>query len=166
MIIHTTSHLGAQGSPYAWIMNVTFILLGLSAISCIMKTKTMYHFIFGFVFAASLMMAGIFQHASFVDGYSSVVWKDQLHSIFATLTGTSFVFLSFGHGMMSNNKQRYLAIGIAGLSTFLSLFMMLYPSIMGILQRIMFITSFYWLFFVMRVSDHSPYLLKRLKPDK
>jgi hypothetical membrane protein len=29
---NTTSHLGAQGAPYAWVMNVVFTLLGTAAI--------------------------------------------------------------------------------------------------------------------------------------
>lgn len=29
---NTTSHLGAQGAPYAWLMNVAFALFGIAAI--------------------------------------------------------------------------------------------------------------------------------------
>ncbi len=30
---NTTSHMGAQGSPHAWVMNLVFILLGISVIA-------------------------------------------------------------------------------------------------------------------------------------
>jgi hypothetical membrane protein len=32
MVKNTTSHLGAQGAPYAWVMNVAFALLGIATI--------------------------------------------------------------------------------------------------------------------------------------
>ena len=31
IVQNTTSHLGAQHAPYAWVMNTTFILLGLGS---------------------------------------------------------------------------------------------------------------------------------------
>ncbi|HAX03822.1 MAG: hypothetical protein A2Y45_08115 [Tenericutes bacterium GWC2_34_14] len=149
LISNTTSHLGAQGSPYAWVMNITFMILGISALIVLFRSNIKYHVVFGFLFGVSLILTGIFRHANLVDPLQTVIWKDQMHSLFATTTGVSFVFLSFGQAMMTHGKQRVLGITMALLASLISLFMMMYPSIMGILQRIMFLSSFYWLFFIM-----------------
>ena len=53
IISNTTSHLGAQGSPYAIIMNVVFILLGINAIYITFTTRIPYIMIFGSIFGLS-----------------------------------------------------------------------------------------------------------------
>jgi len=150
IMTHTTSHLGAQGSPYAWIMNLTFILLGLTSLRICIKTKIRFHQVIGSIFSISLILTGVFRHASFIEGYSSNILEDVLHSIFATSTGTSFVLLAFGHGFMSSHKQRFSGLLIALVATLISLGMMVFPPYMGLFQRIMFYTSFGWIFFYMK----------------
>jgi len=112
IISNTTSHLGAQGSPNAWVMNLTFITLGLASIFVVILSKVRFHQVIGSIFGISLILTGIFQHGSFIEGYTSNLFEDQLHSIFATMTGISFVFLAFGHGFMSHGKQRLLGFSL------------------------------------------------------
>lgn len=152
MIKHTTSHLGAQGSPNAWLMNVVFMILGLMALWCVLTTKVRYHQVIGGFFGISLFLTGVFQHASLIESYDSNVVLDQLHSVFATMTGFSFVLLAFGHGLMHRNSQRFFGLSVGIVATVISLLMTIYIDYMGILQRIMFILSFGFVFFKMKVN--------------
>ncbi|MDP2425336.1 MAG: DUF998 domain-containing protein [bacterium] len=150
IITNTTSHLGAQGSPYAWVMNLTFILLGLTSLRIFIKTNIRFHQVIGSIFSISLLLTGIFRHSALIEGYSSIIIEDTLHSIFATTTGTSFVLLAFGHGFISSSKQRISGLLLAGIATVLSLTMMFFPLYMGLFQRIMIFSSFGWIFFYMK----------------
>ena len=149
IILNTTSHLGAQGSPYAWIMNVTFMMLGFSALMRVTTTQVRYHQVLGALFSISLILTGVFRHASLIQSVTSIVWQDQLHSVFATLTGFSFVLLATGHGFMARNKQRIYGFILATIATAISLLMVVFSNYAGLLQRLMLLMAFMWLFFIM-----------------
>ena len=157
IIEHTTSHLAAQGSPNAWVMNMIFLLLGLTSIYIAIKTKSRFHQVIGVIFGLSLIGAALFRHAPLNEMFEGNLFEDQLHSVFATTTGFSFVLLAFGHGFMHQKKQRVFGL-IAGLvATLISIGMMFFPEILGVLQRIMFMIAFYWLFFYMKVDQQFIY---------
>lgn len=153
ILSNTTSHLGAQGSPNAWIMNVTFIILGLNTTRVLFKIKMPYIQITGTVFGVSLMMTGVFQHASFIPNYNTSIWQDQLHSLFATTTGIAFIALSFGYAFIGKERLRYTGIILGVLATALSIGMGLLPDYMGIFQRIMFYLSFFWIYFIIHPNS-------------
>ena len=157
IISNTTSHLGAQGSPNAWIMNLTFIILALTTLWIVLSTKVRFHQVFGFIFSLSLLITGLFRHGSLIEGYPSNLVFDQLHSIFATTTGISFVILSLGHGFTSQGKQKTIGFLLAFGATLLSFAMMALPAYMGIFQRLMFILAFAWLFFAMKAPINMQY---------
>jgi len=155
IISNTTSHLAAQGSPYALLMDIVFVSLGLLAIIITYNTKVIYHQVIGGLFGLSLIMTAFFPHGPLVANTQVNVLQDQLHSIFASTTGFSFTLLAIGHTIMSKGKQRYWGIIIATIAILISLAMMLFPSLMGILQRIMLISAFSWLFFYMKVPNNT-----------
>lgn len=144
---NTTSHLGAQGSPFAWVMNGVFILLGIAAILKTYPSRISYTRTFGLFFGLSLIMTGIFQHASLTGSVQINQLHDTLHSVFATATGFSFTLLAAGHAVMSKGAQRYAALIMAVIAIVVPLAMFSFPSLMGISQRFMFISAFSWLFF-------------------
>lgn len=151
LIRHTTSHLGAQGSPHAWVMNVTFFLLGTTAFIVSWQKNVWYHRVFGGLFGLSLFLTGVFHHAPLVEGVTEVVWQDTWHSVFATTTGICFTMLATGHTFMTRGVQRRVAYVMAGIAVVIPVGMFLFPDVMGLLQRIMFISAFGWLFFYMDV---------------
>jgi len=153
IIEHTTSHLAAQGSPNAWVMNIIFILLGSTSMYIAIKTKSRFHQTIGIIFGLSLIGAAFFRHAPINEMFEGNLFEDQLHSVFATTTGFSFVLLAFGHGFMHQKKQRYFGFTVGLVATLISLGMMFFPEVLGILQRIMFTSAFYWLFFYMKVNQ-------------
>lgn len=104
IINHTTSHLGAQGSPYAFIMNGMFVLLGLLSFYTFFQTKVVFYQVIGGLFGISLALTGVFLHGPLVEGIVVNTLYDTLHSVFASTTGFSFTFLVFGHEFMHTGK--------------------------------------------------------------
>jgi len=150
IIKNTTSHLGSQGAPYNYIMNITFVLLGITSVIIAINTKIISFSVIGSLFGLSLILTAFFKHESFIISYESNLFEDQMHSVFATMTGFSFVLLSMMHAIISKDKQRVYAIIVSIFATLNSLVMFLIPDIMGLLQRLMFMVSFTWLFFIMK----------------
>lgn len=150
ILSNTTSHLAAQGSPFAWLMDIVFVCLGMMAIFTAYATRIRYHQVIGGIFGLSLVMTAFFPHAPLVVGVPVNVLQDQIHSVFANITGFSFTLLAVGHGVLSRGSQRVGGIILATIATLISLSMMGFPLFMGLLQRsIMFVSAFGWLFFYM-----------------
>jgi len=149
ILSNTTSHLGAQGSPYSWVMNIIFIGLGIAAIQVTYSTRIRYHQIVGAVFGLSLMSTGLFHHAPLLDSVPVNQLQDQVHSFFASATGFSFTLLAAGHGFISTGPQKNAGIIMAFVAIIISIAMVIFPAIMGLLQRVMFVSAFGWLFFYM-----------------
>lgn len=152
IIKNTTSHLGAQNAPNAWIMNVTFILLG---VCCLLEAwlhlgNFWLHKILLSVFGLGLMFTGIFQHAPILADVIFDATQDKLHSIFATIVGFSFTFFAFSSAFIEKTlKHRILDIAVAFVVTALSLLTFYLPEYSGIWQRVLFIFSFTWLIFIL-----------------
>ncbi len=105
---NTTSHLGAQGAPYAWVMNVVFALLGTGAIvsGWVRLSNFWLHKAALVVFGTSLFLTAFFQHAPIVPDVGFNVLEDDLHSIFATITGFSFTLRYFFGVYRVNQKVK------------------------------------------------------------
>jgi len=144
---NTTSHLGAQGSPNAWLMNVVFFILGLVAIMKTSSTGMPFTRVSGLFFGLSLILTGIFRHAPLTDVFQVNYLHDTLHSFFATTTGFSFAALAAGQAILNKSNQKYAALLMAVLAIAIPLAMFNFPLLMGIFQRVMFITAFGWLYF-------------------
>ncbi len=148
IVSNTTSHLGAQHAPNNWIMNITFMLLGLSTIYTGWKLlhPFIFHKIVLTVFGFALFFAGVFQHASIIPTKPIDIQADNIHSFFASLTGFSFTLFAISSAYIQKlNQQKMLALGIGTAATLLSILMFTYPSFMGIFQRLIFISSFGWM---------------------
>ncbi len=152
IIKNTTSHLGAQSAPNAWIMNAAFILVGFS---CILEAwlhlgRFWFHKILLSIFGVSLIFVGIFHHAPIIEGVIFNALEDQLHSIFATIAGFSFTFLAISSAFIEKEvKHRLIDIAVGFAATILSLLMLCLPDYSGIWQRAIFIISFTWLIFML-----------------
>jgi hypothetical protein len=145
---NTTSHLGAQGAPYAWVMNVVFALLGTSAIvdGWVRLSNFWLHKIVLVVFGISLFLTAFFQHAPIVPNVDFNVLEDDLHSIFATITGFSFVFFTISAVFIeSARRRRIIAACIGIIAILLSILIFNVAELAGVWQRLMFITMFAWL---------------------
>ncbi len=150
IIKNTTSHLGAQGAPNAWMMNVVFVLLGVSSIDDGWKRLSGYwlHKAVLIIFGISLLLTAFFQHAPIVPGVQFSVLEDDLHSKFATVTGFSFVFFAVSAAFIEKTKSRRItAIGVGCLALICSILFFNVPDFAGIWQRIIFLSTFAWLMY-------------------
>jgi hypothetical membrane protein len=150
LIRHTTSQLGAQQAPYAWIMNLGFILIGLASLIAAWQAFRRHPFqkVILSLFSLSLILTGFFSHAPIDPSLPYSLAIDQVHSILATVTG--FAFTVFAFSMMfieQTTVRRLLALAIACMATGLSMLMWLVGSFAGIWQRLIFILAFAWLIF-------------------
>ena len=153
IVSNTTSHLGAQHAPNAWMMNVVFIILGVATIlrSFVFRGKQVISQYLLVLFGVSLIMTAVFRHRPIINDVEFNVLHDQLHSLFASIVGFSFVLFSFSFLLSQVKKSiKIIAVSLGVAATFLSLMMLFFPQYMGIFQRIMFIGSFYW---IMKVSN-------------
>ncbi len=147
---HTTSHLGAQNSPNAWIMNTVFFLLG---ITCILESwlhlkRFWFHKTLLIIFGSGLILVAFFQHAPIIGGIPYSILEDTVHSIFATVVGASFTVFAFSAAYIENTtRRRVLALGVGFVAIVLSMLMFSVADLAGLWQRIMFIISFIWLIF-------------------
>ena len=147
---NTTSHLGAQGAPNAWVMNVVFALLGIAAAFDSWKRLSNYwlHKILIVVFGASLFLTAFFQHAPIVPDAAFSRQEDDMHSILATVTGFSFTFFAIACAFIETAKTRKLiAAGVGLLSLLLSVLIFNVAVLAGVWQRIIFIGAFAWLMY-------------------
>ncbi len=148
IIKNTTSHLGAQRAPNAWIMNAAFILTG---ISCVTEAwlhlgRFWLHKILLSIFGLGLVLTGIFHHAPIIEGIVFNSLEDKLHSVFATVVGFSFTFYAISSAFIEKAaRHRFIDISVGFITTFLSLLMMYAADYAGIWQRAIFIVSFTWL---------------------
>lgn len=155
IIKNTTSQLGAQMTPNAWIMNIVFSLLGIVYAYEFIRTEDLHWSIrlFILIFGASLIGAAIFNHAHIDADLDYNVWEDNLHSFFASLTGFSFVGVSFLIAIFERQTRlKIYGIGAAVFSIILSLMIFTTSEYMGVWQRTMFIISFFWLSYYLEVS--------------
>jgi len=150
IVKNTTSHLGAQGAPYAWLMNVVFALLGIAAIvdGWMRLSKYWLHKVVLTIFGISLVLTAFFQHAPIIPGVVFSELEDDLHSKFSTITGFSFVFFAIASAFIeSTTVRRIVALAVGIIASLLSMLIFNIPDLAGIWQRTMFIIVFAWLMY-------------------
>jgi len=149
---NTTSHLGAQSSPHAWVMNAVFCLLGAA---CILEgwlhlKSLWFQKVVLTVFGLGLITTALFQHAPIIEGLPANLLEDQLHSISATVVGFSFTVLAFSMSFVpAAPRYRFLAVLAGCMSVAFSLLMLNFSGLVGLFQRLMFILAFAWLIFLL-----------------
>ena len=148
LLRHTTSQLGAQKTPNAWIMNITFMIIGLSCvIEAWVKLKTLVlHRFVSTLFGISFIFTGFFRHAPIEKGIGYSVLLDRLHSVFASLNGFCFIVLAVSAAFLEQKRlHKFTDILVALSSLLFSLLMFGVSDYAGLWQRIMFLVSFVWL---------------------
>ena len=149
---HTTSQLAGQNMPNAWIMNLTFVLLGTGSIFGSWKflSGLWLHRTLIVVFGISLILTAYFSHAPIEElAVPFDTKEDEIHSYLAKITG--FSFTSFAVSMAFVVKSRLnitLALLVAAIDTIFSAIMFNLTAYTGLLQRAIFVISFGWLVYL------------------
>ncbi len=147
---NTTSHLGAQNTPNAWIMNTVFFLLGMACIYEGWFHLKGYRFqqIILIVFGASLFLTGIFKHAPINASLPYNLMEDELHSLFATIVGFSFTIFAISAAFIEGSAGKRILALVVGLSAIgFSGLIFVMTDFAGVWQRMMFMLAFAWLIF-------------------
>ena len=148
IIKHTTSQLGAQLTPNAWIMNFTFVSLGAGTVIAGWNRLKgyMFHRLFLLLFGISLILTAFFNHAPINPHIQFNPEEDGWHSYFAYSTGLSFTIFAIANAFISYRRiDRGLALITGIFATIVSILMSEVNQFMGILQRLMFIICFGWI---------------------
>jgi hypothetical protein len=156
IIKNTTSQLGAQHTPNAQVMNITFVLLGLATIIDARRFLENFwlHKIVLTVFGIALILAAFYRHAPIAENLPFDISEDKMHSVFATITGTSFTFFAIASVFIEKSFQNKAIAFLAGIfATAMSIMMFTLTDFTGIWQRLLLITSFAWLIFFFKTRQ-------------
>ena len=156
IIRNTLSQLGAQNTQNAWIMNFTFVSLGIGSVIAGWRYFEGFAFqrLFLILFGISLTLAAFFNHAPVNPLIQYEISEDGWHSYFIFTAGLTFVILTVSSTfIIENHTDRLLAAG-AGLSVILlSALMTEVAQAAGVWQRLSFIISFGWLIYCFKTRE-------------
>lgn len=139
------SQLGAQNTPNSLIMVAGFLALGIGIVVDGVRrfSKPVIPFI---AFGLFMGLAGLIAHKPISPAVAFSELIHQAHSILATLAGISItVGLLWQAALVSTFRLRALTITLAILCFILPLCMLAFQDIQGLIQRIMYLLVFIWL---------------------
>jgi hypothetical membrane protein len=150
IIRNTLSQLGAQNTPNAWIMNFTFLTLGIGSIIAGWRYFDGFAFqrLFLVLFGFSLMLAAVFNHAPVNNLIQYKIQEDGWHSYFIFTAVLTFVILTVSTTFILEEQSSRLLTTAAGVTViFLSILVSEVPNAAGVWQRLLFIISFGWMIY-------------------
>lgn len=156
LISNTLSQLGAQNTPNAWIMNFTFLSLGIGSIISGWRYFEGFAFqrLFLILFGISLTLAAFLNHAPVNTLTQYNIHEDGWHSYFIFTAGMTFVILTVSSTFITEDRTDRQLATAAGVSVILlSVLMSEVPAMAGIWQRLFFIISFGWMIYIFKASD-------------
>jgi hypothetical membrane protein len=148
IISNTLSQLGAQNTQNAWIMNFTFVSIGISSIIAGWRHFEGFAFqrLFLILFGLSLTFAAFFNHAPVNSLITYKITEDGWNSYFMFSTGLTFIILTVSSTFIpQKHTDRLMAITAGALVLFLSVLMSKATHAAGVWQRLYFIISFGWM---------------------
>jgi hypothetical membrane protein len=156
IISNTLSQLGAQNTPNAWIMNFSFVSLGIGSIIAGWRYFEGFAFqrVFLVILGISLSLAAFFNHAPVNTLLEYKISEDGWHSYFLFTAGLTFIILTVSSAfIIEKQTDRMLAIATGISAIFLSLLMSEAAPMAGIWQRLFFIISFGWMIYCFKTRD-------------
>lgn len=143
-----TSEAAAQGVTGAWVARAGFVLFGLAVLGiCVLRHRTWQplatalHACFG----VGMVMVAVYSHAPWVAGVPYVELEDQLHSVFASVVGFSFIAGVATVLVTRRPRSRSTVIGDGAAIVIASTVPLLMDSsYWGVLQRLLFLTAAVW----------------------
>jgi hypothetical membrane protein len=157
IIRNTLSELGAQSSPHAWIMNITFVSLAIGSVIAgwaYFEGFTL-HRIALVLFGISLVLTALFNNSPVDPDIRYNITEAGFHVYFACTAVLSFTILSIATSLiMERQLERLLAVA-AGLSAIiLSVLTSESYQLAGVWNRLLFIIPFGWMIFNLRIRDY------------
>ena len=143
---NTVSDLGSQKYGRKLIMQTGFLLFGLSLTTGIVLNGLTWRVLPIFVYGLSIAMTGIFCTKPFFEPATYSATQSTLHSTFAQIAG-----ISFSAGILTqlffvtDYNTRLVHLFFFVLIIGFSILFWLLPNYQGIVQRLLYLTSFIWL---------------------
>jgi hypothetical membrane protein len=156
IISNTLSQLGAQNTQNAWIMNFTFVFLGIGSIIAGWRYFEGFAFqrLFLILFGISLTLAAFFNHAPVNTFIQYEISEDGWHSYFIFTNGLTFIILTISSTFIPEKQSDKLLAIVTGVSVlFLSVLMSKAPQTAGVWQRLSFIISFGWMIYSFKTRE-------------
>ncbi len=144
-ISNVISELAAQNTPRNYVMAAGFVLLGAAMVAdgiAVFRRPLLPFMAFGVCFGA----AGLFGHKPITSSAAYVPWIDSAHSALATLSGICLtIAFAWQATKPASRGYRSVALFIAALCLVLPLLMLRLPQYQGVIQRLMYLIVFAWL---------------------
>ena len=156
IVSNTPGDMGAQSSPNAWIVNLTFICLATGAMI------TGWSYFEGYAFhrsilvisGISLVLSALLNHAPLDNQISYNVTESGLHEYFSCSAVFSFTMLSIATGFILEKQFNKLLASISGLSATVLLIMTSESDHMaGVWSRLMIIISVGWMIYCFGTNE-------------
>ena len=154
-IANLISELGAQQTKNNFIMISGFLILGLGIIIDSYRERS-YPVIPFALFGIFMAMAGIFPHRPIDSSIAYNHTSHSLHSLSATLAGISISMGFIWQGFLSLSKTQKLICFYLAIACFVfPMLMLLMSDYKGILQRILYLQVFAWLWVMFPTKSMS-----------
>jgi len=157
IIGNTLSDLGAQATPYAWIMNTIFLLLATGSVIAgwTYFDGLILHRIILILFGISLTLSAVFNHPPVDPDIKYNLREAGLHAYFVCTAVFSFTILTLATSfIMERQHERLLAI-VTGLSAIiLSVLTSELDHLAGIWDRLLFMISFGWMIYNFKTREY------------
>ena len=144
-VSNVISELAAQNTPGNYIMAASFLLLGASIAADgigAYRPPLLPFIAFGIFFEA----AGLFGHKPISPSVPYLAWLDSAHSLLATLSGIALTIgFAWQCARASDGAYKLLAFAIAAVCIGLPLLMLQWPTHQGLIQRVMYLVVYAWL---------------------
>lgn len=147
-VVNVISELAAQHTPRNHVMAIGFVVLGAAVVvdgARAYRRSLLPFMVFGVAFGA----AGLFGHKPIAADVPYVAWMHTVHGVLASLSGTAltvgFVWQAVAARAMG---YRLIAAALAIVCVALPLLMLSLPDWQGLVQRVMYLLVFGWLWVV------------------
>jgi hypothetical membrane protein len=144
IVTNLVSELAAQHTPNNFIMICAFIALGVGVVYDGVRTFQIPLLPF-ILFGLAMAIVGIFPHKPLDASRSFNTLYHNLHGIVASIAGTAITVGLIWQGFRTYGRQRLICFYIALIATVLPILMLSIPSYKGIIQRVMYLHIFSWL---------------------
>jgi len=155
--VNTLGDLGAQATPYAWIMNFLFVFLATGSVVAgwtYFDGLILHRFIL-VLFGISLTLSAFFNHSPVNTGVRFNITEAGLHEYFASTAIVSFIILSLATSFINVRQQQRLVAVIAGFSAIiLSVMTSESDHLAGIWNRLLFMISFGWMIYNFKTIEY------------
>ena len=157
IIRNTIGELGAQSSPYAWVVNFTFVFLAIGSVIAGWAGFEGFtlHRIILVLFGISLTLSAFFNHAPINPDMRYNITEAGLNSYFACTAVFSFIILSIATSfIMERQHERLLALAAGSSAIVLSILASESEQMAGIWHRLLLIVSFGWMIYNFKIRDY------------